>query len=258
MLDVNTVISQWNAKVYICWHWCRLRLPLRLQPWESKTCGQAPSKRLQTLCGHLEALNWVDFVPEKDQVQQFRPLFKLHVTYLNMFGKVVIRANISRAGVLVSLLFLSASDTSKHGKQQEASSIWNQLLVFHFHCSISVGQLLRPIAHVKSCKAMQPMHPPATKSYSKSHTDLGTLLTTWFLRHGFGDSLLSNWFSQMPRLRSVYSPFWWPLQPEIFDVAAASAQVVIEIFGYGVLQCLNCRALGFFEATCSVTRLSKR
>ncbi|CAL1158666.1 unnamed protein product [Cladocopium goreaui] len=31
-------------------------------------------------------------------------------------------------------------------------------------------------------------------------------------------------------------------------------QVVIEIFSYGVLQCLNCRALGFFEATCSAWR----
>ncbi|CAL1127247.1 unnamed protein product [Cladocopium goreaui] len=30
--------------------------------------------------------------------------------------------------------------------------------------------------------------------------------------------------------------------------------VVIEIFSYGVLQCLNCRALGFFEATCSAWR----
>ena len=28
-------------------------------------------------------------------------------------------------------------------------------------------------------------------------------------------------------------------------------QVVVEIFSYGVLQCLNFRALGFFEATCS-------
>ena len=38
------------------------------------------------------------------------------------------------------------------------------------------------------------------------------------------------------------------------ELKKKSLQVVVEIFGYGVLQCLNCRALGFFEATCSAPR----
>eukprot|EP00913_Durusdinium_trenchii_P001587 g1470.t1 len=33
-----------------------------------------------------------------------------------------------------------------------------------------------------------------------------------------------------------------------------SDPVVVEIFDYGVLQCLNCKALGYFEATCSAWR----